>query len=366
MSKIWIFNDWHVGVRRSGGTTPYTAHSLRVWMRDQAAHCLSLPQQGDTVIFNGDLTDKFDIDLSDAWQLLQQLREMVVERGVKLYLAVGNHDLSKDSNKLGIVQFLGSALHSFQPDGPSMLIEEPTLLEGGLYVIPHMVNQALFDQALEWVPAGVTFLLLHCNYDSPFAEHADHSLNLSLGQAQRLRDAGVTMILGHEHHSRTALDGAVQIIGNQFPSSVADCFTPDGRLVEAKQCCVISQGEIRKLRTWEHDAERGGACQISVSTLLESGLTGLDLSALQGFVRVTGEVLPEQAAEALRLISRLRQSCNAFVIANAVRVRATADEIEDLMEQIEDVREVNVLEMLMEILTPEQQEAVRAVLAIRE
>ena len=52
-------------------------------------------------------------------------------------------------------------------------------------------------------------------------------------------------------------------------------------------------------------------------------------------------MLPEQAAEALRLISRLRQSCNAFVIANAVRVRATADEIEDLMEQIEDVREVN-------------------------
>ena len=42
--------------------------------------------------------------------LLRQLREMVVERGVKAVPPWATNDLSKDSNKLGIVQFLGKAL----------------------------------------------------------------------------------------------------------------------------------------------------------------------------------------------------------------------------------------------------------------
>ena len=359
MKRTWIFNDTHIGVRRTGGTTAASAAALRAGVQAQFRHLLSLPSNGDDVIINGDLTDQFSLDLNDTLELLQTLQDFLAANSAsRLVICTGNHDVSKRSDELGTAEFLGRLL-STHPN--ALLVQEPADLGDGVYAIPHLTNQALFDQALQAVPQGVEFLLLHCNYDSPFAEQSDHSLNLSREQALALKDRGITMVLGHEHHRRTLLDRHVVIVGNQFPTSIADCVTPEGRPSTGKDCLLIDDSGWERRQTWRPEDEGAGFTQIDIHDLLEDEA----LREVEGFVRVTGEVEAEQAADALRAISRLRQTCNAFVVGNSIKVRHGGEEIEDILDGVEDVRKVDVVSMLMEALTEEQREAVKALLALQ-
>lgn len=353
--STWIFNDLHLGVKRTGGTTQASAAAMREWSMQQFRSLLGQVPNGQHVVINGDLTDLFDIPLADVVGMYEVIVQWADARpNSLLHAAVGNHDLSKDSTKLGSVEFLFGLLNRTHPN--IRLVSEASALTSSLYVIPHVVNQAQFDLELERVPQGVKQLLLHCNFDSPFAEHADHSLNISRAQAQGLIDRGVTLVLGHEHHQRVLMGGKVVIPGNQFPTSIADCVTPEGRQIRKKQFAVITDaGEVELCDSWSADGD-AGFHQISIDGDLDQTLTG--------FIRIVGEVQPEGTAEALRKISRLRQTSEAFVITNSLRVAGhSGAEIEDALEGIEDVRGIDVIQMLLETLTPEQQEAVRAVLA---
>lgn len=355
MNATWVFNDTHLGVRRSGGTTQASALALRAWALEQFAALLGRVGNGEDVIINGDLTDQFDIPLADALAIHSAVMQWAAQHpDSTLWIATGNHDLSKDSTKLGVAGFLGQLLSSSLSN--VKLVAESEQLNDSIYVIPHCVNQAQFDLELSRVPDGMQYLLLHCNFDSPFAEHADHSLNLSRAQAEEVIAKGTTIVLGHEHHQRTLLQGRVLIPGNQFPTSIADCVTPEGRQVEEKQCLVLRESEVSRVTTWQRTGEFGFR-QWDVNEPLDP--------AQSGFVRVVGDIEADGAAEALRKISRLRQASSAFVISNAVRVRNTGHEIEDVLAGVDDVRGIDVIQMLMDTLTPEQQEAVRAVLALR-
>ena len=360
MKRIWIFNDTHIGVRRTGGTTAASSAALRAEVQAQFRYQLSLPSNGDDVIINGDLTDQFSLDLNDTVELLQTLQNFLADNPAsRLALCTGNHDRSKRSDEMGTVEFLGRLLEG----SPNvLLVQEPADLGDGVYVIPHLVNQVLFDQALLAVPQDTKFLLLHCNAMSSFAEHSDHSLNLSREQALELTRRGVTIILGHEHHPRDLMGGKLVIAGNQFPTSIADCVTPEGRFSTRKDCLVIDGGEVKRVPTWT-SADTCGFHPIDVHGLMADGCAAY--SDLLGFVRVTGEVEAEQAADALRAISRLRQTCNAFVVGNSIKVRHGGEEIEGILDGVEDVRKVDVVSMLMEALTEEQREAVKALLALQ-
>ena len=81
------------------------------------------------------------------------------------------------------------------------------------------------------------------------------------------------------------------------------------------------------------------------------------------FVRVTGEVKPEQASAALKAIGRLRQTSDAFVIANAIRVKGQQNAVEQATEGVNDVQKLDVIQMLLEALTPDQRRVVQEILA---
>lgn len=358
-----VVNDLHIGARRAAGTTPASAAALRQCIVDAFSN-LTSSRLSKEVVVNGDLFDSYDIphnDLLGAYAACAAF--LLQDEGHRLHLLPGNHCLSKSSTDLSSFELMGrflvgrfGAQVSYHDRGG--WIDE----SNGVYAIPHLVNQALFDQALQEVPAETKFLLLHCNAMSPFAEHSDHSLNLGREQALELIRRGATIILGHEHHRRDLMGGKLIVVGNQFPTSIADCVTPEGRASTGKDCLVIDGGEVKRVPTWT-PADTYGFHPVDVQSLMADGCAAY--SDLLGFVRVTGEVEAEQAADALRAISRLRQTCNAFVVGNSIKVRHGGEEIEDILDGVEDVRKVDVVSMLMEALTEEQREAVRALLALQ-
>lgn len=355
-----VLNDLHIGVKRVAGTTQVSSEQLREYLVSQFRRLL-LGSPCPEVAINGDMFDTYNVPLNDLFSAYTVCAEFLQEDGARrLYLLPGNHCLSKSSIDLSSfemmarlleVRFSGQAVYS---SGGAWLNEER-----GVYGISHVVNQAVFDLALSQVPGGTRYLLLHCNFASPFAEHADHSLNISRDQARDLVDRGITLVLGHEHHQRVLMGGKVVIPGNQVPTSIADCVTPEGRQISEKQFAVLTDEGVTLHQSWRADDEDAGFRQVSIEDEFDP--------AWRGFIRITGDVMPEDAADALRKISRLRQASNAFVIVNAVKVRSAAgNEIEDALEGIEDVRGIDVIQMLLETLTKEQQEAVRAVLATQK
>lgn len=91
-------------------------------------------------------------------------------------------------------------------------------------IVCHLPNQALFDDAIEslFPLPDLAYVCLHCNYDNHFAQQSDHSLNLSAEVAQRFAQQHTHLIFAHEHQQRDF--SHVHIIGNQIPSSIADCL----------------------------------------------------------------------------------------------------------------------------------------------
>jgi hypothetical protein len=257
--------------------------------------------------------------------------------------------VSTNSAVLGTEQFLGTLLEGLFP-ARFTLVNTPTLIADGLYVLPHCVNQDIFDMELGRVPDGVRWLFLHCNFDSPFAAHSDHSLNLSREQAKALRARGIRLVLGHEHQQRDLMSGFVTVVGNQTPSSTSDCLNN-----ETKRCAVIEGDQISFLQTWSQDDEVGWFKEVDWQDLHQFVHAG------RGFVRVVGTATPEQAADVVKAISAVRSKSDAFVVSNAVRVGAS-DDLSEIADSVGDIRAVSVLELLLEALTPEQGATVRELL----
>ena len=323
---LTILNDLHIGVLRSGGTTPATAWNLRQQTL-QATRELLDGIDTDLVI-NGDLFDSYacpHADLLEAFEIFSQW----LERGHKLWLVMGNHDLSTDSTKLSAAEFFGKILESG--------CERVQVLRGSgwinaeTYAISHVSNQDLFDIELSKVPP-CEYLLLHCNYDNKFAAQSDNSLNLTEDTAKALPVQ--TIILGHEHQRRSMLDGKVQIIGNQIPTSVADCLgnknkfyvrlNPDLELVS----CWTAAGDFIEL-DWQELREV--PCR---------------------FVRITGEATAAQAPDVAKAISRYRSVSEALVVTNAVKIAQESGE--GFAQDLETLQGFNVLDALLSFFTPEE------------
>lgn len=345
--RTLVINDLHLGVNRSGGTTISSLAALRQYGHNQHRRLLGLARDGDTVIVNGDLADTYDITLTQAIEIYAVVAEWLREQPrSRLVWALGNHDISKDSSKLGTVAFLGALLEGQFPER-FVLLPNAGRVSDEIYVIPHVANQEMFDMQLSRIPDNVKFVLLHCNYDNEFAGHMDHSLNISRRQAKAIKDRGIVMILGHEHQQRDLLGGSVVIVGNQFPSSVSDCLNN-----ETKRCVEIADGEVRSIQTWSRDDKVGYFREVDWKDL--AGF----IHEPAGFIRVTGQAAGEEASEMIKAISTLRSKSEAFVITNAVAVEQ-AEGLEELAQSVDDVRSVNVIDLLLDMLTPDQQIAVK-------
>ena len=307
MTKLTIINDTHLGVTRTAGTTKESQERLTRAMLFDFNDLLE-SAEGTDLLINGDLFDRFDVDKQVEFlvfgMLLKWLRENADNQ---LILAAGNHDLSKDSPRRSSFTNLCKYL-SIARNGDERLAGL-AFVDSGLYefetfaVIPHMPNQELFEAELDKaLQLPIHTLFLHCNFDNHFAAQTDHSLNLSAERAQQFAEKGVQLVLGHEHHGRHL--GNVRIIGNQIPSSIADCLDPN----KVKQYAVL---EGRELTLHDFMPVEDVFAEVDWQT---------DTLPDKQFIRVTGEATYEQASEVVQRIAEWRKSSDAFVITNAVKV----------------------------------------------
>lgn len=344
--SLTILNDWHIGAIRSGGTTPTTAYQLRLDLLVQFEETLA-GIDTDLMIL-GDLFDGPDVSKLDLLRTYHLLSDWLVRTGKSLWLIPGNHDISKSTMNYSSFQFLGALLNvEGAYAGTVHYITEGTMTPYG-YVIPHVVNQDVFDLELAKVPK-CDYLFLHCNYDNKFAVEADHSLNLSREQAEALpvRQA----VLAHEHQGRDELNGKVLVIGNQRPSSVADCLGNEvkhmlrlekipakhpNNLTEPRRDVYVS----RLHQTWQAEGDY-------------SEQDWRDLADAGRFIRVTGTATAAEAANVASVISRFRSSAKALVISNAVKIEGVDDQADLAMSHAE-ITAFNVRDALRELLTDDE------------
>lgn len=353
--KTLKINDLHLAVQRAGGTTLSSAAALRKWALDRYVGLLNLAVQKGCkrVIVNGDLTDQYDILLADGLDILMVTRNFMEQNpDIEIVWGLGNHDLAKDSSKLGIVAFMGAVLSGWFPKR-FKLVSWYGHVGDGIWMIPHLVNQEQFDLALSRVPDDVKYLLLHCNYDNTFAGALDHSLNITRDQVRKFRDRGIKVILGHEHQHRTLMNGNLIIAGNQFPTSVADCLAHGDAQKDGKKYALIIDGDnIEHVQTWSRDDADGWFAEADwqdLADLVEDG---------RGFVRVVGEATATQAADVVKAIAQFRQRSQAFVVTNAVKVEGLETSDEELVTQ-EDIRQIDVIGLLLELLDEKQADKIR-------
>lgn len=322
---LQILNDVHIGAIRSGGTTPSTALALRKKLLDDFQKLL--PKSKDLMLL-GDLFDKANIPLADVLETYKILSKWLEENPDNwLFNVAGNHDLSGSSNVLSSFQFLGALLkHSF-PDR-YMHIEEPAYTPHG-YVIPHLRNQDLFDLALEQAPAGKV-LFVHANFESPFAQHSDQSLNFTREQVEKAK----LVVCAHEHQARSLKN--VEIPGNQIASSVSDWLG-------AKTKRFLSLDETGSYYT---------ECARNFDEFIVQDWQDLEDTG-HIFVRVEGSATAEQASEVVTAINRFRKTSTALVITNAVKIISENSEV-DFESTLSEVQGFNVMDALKSFLTAEE------------
>lgn len=322
---LQILNDVHIGAIRSGGTTPSTALALRKKLLDDFQKLL--PKRKDLMLL-GDLFDKANIPLADVLETYKILSNWLEENPDNwLFNVAGNHDLSGSSNVLSSFQFLGALLkHSF-PDR-YMHIEEPAYTPHG-YVIPHLRNQDLFDLALDQAPAGKV-LFVHANFESPFAQHSDQSLNFTREQVEKAK----LVVCAHEHQARSLKN--VEIPGNQIASSVSDWLG-------AKTKRFLSLDETGFYYT---------ECARNFDEFIVQDWQDLEDTG-HIFVRVEGSATAEQASEVVTAINRFRKTSAALVITNAVKIVSEDSEV-DFESTLSEVQGFNVMDALKSFLTAEE------------
>lgn len=352
MKPLYVFNDVHIGVTRSAGTTPTSAYALRQQIIQRFGELVASILDADLLI-NGDLFDEYQIPMHDMFKTYMILSNwLTAVPGAHLYLALGNHDLSKDSTKLGSAEFLGRLLEQSH-SGRTTMIKGSQAIRDNMYVISHVANQDLMDMELEAVPDGTSYLFLHANYNNGFAQQSDHSLDVSEEQARKLAQRVGTIVFGHVHQFEKHRLGrkqnerpAVLVVGNQIPSSVADCLGND----EKYALRITDAGpELEPVWFAEQDFAR---------------VQWDDLPLYQGdanFIRVEGKADAAQAADVISLISKFRSKSPAFVITNAVKIGET-DIGEDLQITAEDMRSFDVLGAVLELLTAEEGDVVKNLL----
>ena len=338
--KLTVINDIHLGVLRGAGTTPTTQMELR---RRIMAEFKSLVDRtsGDLMIL-GDLFDTNCVPMLDWFSAYQTLWDWIdLHSSGHLYLVAGNHDVSKTSNVLSSFQLLSQVLRSDSAGRKKVTdISQPMDTRHG-YVIPHLANQDLFDDALRGIP-NCQVLYLHCNYDNKFAAQSDQSLNLSAESADTLLAEGVgNIVIAHEHQTKKV--GRIWIPGNQVVSSVSDCLG-----ATTKRYLEVEDGKVKFVPFKNVDE--------IFRTMDWKALVPSDMP----FIRVEGSATGEEAAEAVSAISRYRAESNALVITNAVKIAEGEEVQEAFAASLQDVKAFNVMEALREVLTPEEYTALES------
>lgn len=344
MRPLLDVSDLHLGAIRSGGTTPTTAMQLRQELLFGFKQLLDMAGDDD-VIINGDLFDTAAVPLTDLYAAISIADSWLARGTARLILPPGNHDLSKNRETFSSFDFFANYLRGRYGERVLVPREAAQISEQAFdaWVVPHMPNQDLFELELSKVP-GCSWLFLHCNYDNGFAAKSDHSLNLSRDQAAALMGRGIgNLIFGHEHqHKRVRFaQGDVLVVGNQMPSSVADCLGND-----QKFAARIADGALDLIETWHTE---GNFTQMDWRTLADDGAQ---------FIRVIGDAQSDEASAVVQAIAKFRQQSKTLVITNAVQIAGSSTA--EMTVSLEQVQNFNVMEELMKFMETDEQRAMIA------
>lgn len=317
-----VINDVHISSRRISGTTISSAEALRQFTLTSLEEFLSTVQED--LLIAGDLFDGFNISNTDLLATYK-IFDRWLARGFRLVALRGNHDCSNNSALISSFDLLGALLGD-----RALFVTQPMLLDN-MYLLPHARNSDEFSLWLSRVPE-CKYAIIHANYDNHFATQSDHSLNVSEEQAKAMPVE--KLVFAHEHAPRTALRGKVFILGVQFPTSVSDCLSKSDlhahRLGDT----------IEKLKTWD----AANYAELDWQNLIPSDAQ---------FIRITGKATSEQGADVADAVAKYRRASTAFIVSSAVKVGEDRQG-ETVAQTLEDLRGVNVMELLREYVTPEE------------
>lgn len=321
-----IINDLHISATRVAGATPASAAALKKFTL--ASFEAFMVEADEPVLIAGDLFDVWLPSLSDTWKTYTILKDWA-QKGHKLTVMAANHDLSTDSSKFGGLEFLAKLFK----DHPNVqfVIGTGAWVAEGVYCVPHVPNQDIFDVELAKVPE-CEVLFLHANLDNNFAAQADHSLNVSREQLDKL--PAKLVYFGHEHHARQV--GKAFVGGVQWPTSISDCLDKKDKFAYR-----LVGSKLEPVKTWD------------AANYAELDWRNPEPSEAQ-FVRFSGHCKPEEAADMADTIARYRQWSQAFVVTNAVKVGEDTEGNELALNSLEAISKFNVMEALRDHLAPEE------------
>lgn len=354
-----VISDIHLGVQRSGGTTPTSREALRTYLFGAFESMLYDTAENHVCIL-GDLFDTFEVEGRDWVQCYMVLQDWLARpNGGKqhtLTLVAGNHDWSPRGLKVSSFEMLCKVLvEQFGTQVKVLAIDQFDIIDTETYALAHCSNQDIFNEKLGNVLRLVgpgSRVLLHTNYDNHFAVDSDHSLNVSEAQAKEFASKGATLYFAHEHQARTALGGSVVVFGNQWPTSVSDCLNNDSKFAH------VFNGGVTKVQTWDYAEERHGYSQIDWREL---GALAADVVS---FIKVTGTASANEAGDCISAIAKFRAKSQAFVITNGVKIEGIVDN-ESLPEAFEAAKAFDVLAFINGNLDAEQQAVVAKLLEVQ-
>lgn len=336
-----ILNDIHIGVERQAGTTPDSAHNLRMWALKQFAELMEQARAlGDDICILGDLFDRKNVALEDLYMTWEIIHECMEESSNRLYLVAGNHDLHTDSSQFSsfdmlckLVEHTSRRVHVVRGAGQAMSLSG----RQGFYVIPHVPTQEMFAAEFAKVPE-CDWLLVHANYNNFFARQSDGSLNVSEEMAMGCK--ATRIFFAHEHDHRVELGGKVFIGGNQFPTSVNDCLRK-----EDKAFHKLDGLDVTRHISWQ------------ASNYREMKWNDPYPTKDYQFIRVKGEAHPDEALQAQNAYTYMREHYKSFVVGNAIKYATDADTGNLDLSSIENLEKFDIMKVLKKYM-PEDEMAI--------
>lgn len=341
-----ITTDWHIGVRRVAGTTPVTQQQLRDVLRAKLAETLD---DHDHLIA-GDLLDHFTVETSELIALYHVLSEWLMKYGRRLALLRGNHDFSMRGSAASSFDLLASILRAQFPD--QVTVADLVTEWKQFVLVPHLPNnETLNIEVAKLKDVRDKVVVFHANIDNFFAAESQHSLCLSIEQIEDLVSRGNLVLCGHEHQYRELVNGRCVVLGNTYPSSIADCLG-NSRKVSAH----VTGTNIELEETWHSE---GNYIEVDWQSLRDGNAVIGD----QQFIRIAGEAKADQAADVVNVVARFRQNAeNVLVAGNAVKVAGQVVFDEMALESTESIRAFDVLGAIYSQLEPKEIEIVKGLL----
>jgi len=366
-----ILNDTHIGAVRTTGTNLATRAAIQQYLLDSLEDILRRYCEVDCIV-NGDLFDGYEVDSGQLLATYLIFYNWLTDNPERILdLVRGNHDIAKNSLRTSSFAMLCSLLTTVFPDRVKVYNDKFAQIGHKVWVIPHCVNQDLFDIEMEKAEIAITdeghepgYLLLHANYDNNFAVESDHSLNVSEEWAKKLTKLGWTLVFAHEHQRRKAMRGKVIVMGNQWPTSVADCLAHGEAQKDGKKYAHVIQTVSADFM-----AEDGAASTVTLAEtvhptweaatdFVRMDWTDLDPTTECRFIRIEGTATAAEAADVMNAVARYRQKSEAWVISNSVNVAGIAGVSDMSKVNTESLAQVDVLASLLKKLEPKEADAV--------